>query len=341
MTRKQLLIIALLVLANAVIFCGGISFVVRGLSLNAPASPTANLVSVVFPPTYTPTVLPPTPAPPTATPTSASSAAISAAMDKARIASSYRLTMDMSMKGDLGAMAPSAGSNAELSMLNMTSEVSGKDSHFVLKGFAAMIFTGDASKGMEMTQAGGKSYVHGPLPLLGAKDTRWYVLPAQATGASNPTAEASDMLKMFGDPSTDLGKFSKSGSETLDKARCDIYSADQATALKSFSALSSSGQIDSSELAALQGNLKDATFSLWICDDGYMHQLKMGFTAQDPSSSTKTLGINLSIHLYDFNSKIAISAPANAVPATFQFITTSTPTAKPAPTRTRTPTPKP
>ncbi len=342
MTPAQILAIALLVVLNALVLCGGASFLVlnvRGTALFAP--PPATQVSANLPPataTATPTLgAPPTPTAtatwviplaPLAPPTSGATGVILAAANKSKLATSYRMEMSMSIKGELSQLTGVTGKDQELPMLTMSGEMSGSSSHVTMKGFLGLLFTGDVNKGMEMITVGGKNYVHGPMPLLGAKDNRWYILPAQQSSPVQSALEPGDLLSSFGGRDMDLSKFSQVATETFDNRRCDVYAADPATARAMFGSLSAKTQLNQGELALLDKSLADSEFKLWICDDGYFHQMRMGFTAQDPSKPSQSFGVKLLLHIYDLNSTIKIAAPTGAIPATSPFLATPTATPK-------------
>ncbi len=56
-----------------------------------------------------------------------------------------------------------------------------------------------------------------------------------------------------------------------------------------------------------------AEIKAWICEDGYLHQFRMNLAGYDENMPDQKMGIDFFIHLYDFNSDIAISAPTDAI----------------------------
>ena len=311
MNKQQILILVGLAALNVILFCsGGIALVASGVLNAPPATPVAQVLPTTLPSPTTPATQ--TPAP-TETlviqPPSNASIAILTALAKSRAAGIYQSEMAMSVQGNLG---NGATTNQELSLIDMTAAVNGNDSHYTMKGLAAMFLTQDPSKGLEIIDVGGKRYVHGPVALLGAKDARWYIEQGNQS-TPKPTFAQDDFLSNNPDLAA---RFTPAGTAALDGQRCAVYSADQAAALSAFAALSPNTQLTPAQLAQIQSEIQSATFQVWVCGDGYLHQMQITLKGPDKNHPGQTIGFSLFMHLFDFNGPIKIAAPAGALPAT-------------------------
>lgn len=330
MTRKQILVLIVLVALNVLVLCVGAVIVLDALT---PAStvvsvPTAIPVVQLVPATSAPSIAPPTPTLviPPATPTSPHTGAILAALSKAGSATSYRMEFTMTVRGGLGG-AGTPTKDQELTMLNVSGELSGKDSQVTMRGLAAAALSGDPNRPVEMISAAGKNFIHGPVPLLGAKENRWYVLPAgQATSYSS--ASPNEFLSIFAGKESELGKLSPFGSETLDGLKCQVYSADKNAAISAFMSLSPNTFLSQGDLSLLQASPVDAEYRVWTCSDGYFHQLVMGMSGKDSQRASQSVSIRMVLRFRDFGKSIKITPPASAIPAANPFEPTVTPTKK-------------
>lgn len=320
MTRQQLLIVAILGVLNLLVLCGGALWFMT--MLGSPPAPSAQSVSLATTPS-TPPSSPltkeaqrgdaPSSTPPAATATLVLApdpilTIILSALERTDAASSYRLQMDSTASGALA----SGTSSQNVVLLNMAGEAVGADSHYVLKGLALTKLTSDPSKTLETANVAGKSYVKGPLPILGAKESKWYVLPPNQT----PFRESpSGLYSLFNARSGPSG-FSKAASEKFDGRPCDVYAADKTASVAAFTNLGGASQLSASESDRLQSSIASAEFKIWVCDDGYVHQIRIGFDGADQSKPSQRFNFKLLVHIYDFGSKISLVAPANAVAAT-------------------------
>lgn len=340
MNRQEWIMVAVLGSLVLCIWCVGIYFVAQQMlgtnmqianlfasATNTPrptATPTEVPTSTATPTiaaTATRVFVPPT-LPPTRTPGPPSP--LSNAWAKAETATSYRMEFDMTMKGALGNLPGATGSNQELSLFSMTGEIAGKDSHIVFKGFVASFLGGDPAKGFEMMTVGGKTYIRGPLAMMGATENKWYVGGTGQVSSNLPKAD--DFIGKSSSQNVDWSAFKKTSTETFDNRRCDVYTGDKNAALSMLSSLDLQSTTDLSVLSQLDS----ADIKFWICDDGYVHQMLMNMEAHDAKKPTDKITMLFRVHLYDFNGNIKLTPPANAVPLSGSFfgIVTSTPTPK-------------
>ncbi|HWQ11654.1 MAG TPA: hypothetical protein VNL77_02575 [Roseiflexaceae bacterium] len=306
---KVVWIIALAALLTA---CGG----------QPAAAPTAAPTSTPAPtdtpaPTNTP-VPTDTPAPtntpaPTDTPIPAAGAAgggaaqaINAGLEKVKDASAYRVSIQMDASGDLGLGAPEVAQGGPLQLIAMEGEVAGADSHVTLKGVLSAFMGADPEQGLELITAGGKSYVRGPAPLLGATEAKWYELPQD--GSSPASSLRSDaIVGGLTEANMDLSGFQEAGEEELDGQRCQVYTGDKEATIKAFEQVGSQGLPGPQSFA----EVRRAELRFWICEDGYFHQLVLD-TEGVPEGQETPVAYTLTMRLYDFDADITVEAPEDA-----------------------------
>ncbi len=315
MTRRLYAsLILMLVLSSLVVLiaaCGGSP---------APEVPTAT----PLPPTPTPVTPTATPVPPTATPlpTPAATAtgggasaggSLADALSKAKEATAYRVDLQMTTQGSLNPLGGTPEAEAtplDLPLITMKGDVNGLDSHVTLQGLFAGLLGVDPNKGLEMITVEGKTYIHGPVPLLGAAEDKWYELPAEQAAAAQPPLHPSTLLESFTSSGMKPEDFQKSGTETLDNRSCDVYSGDKETVVKAFqSASEATGQADGS-----LENLDTAELKFWVCDDGYVHQTRMFVEGSSKDKPNEKGSFLLLMHLTDIGANITIQPPPNASP---------------------------
>ncbi len=328
MTKSQMMLIVALVVLNVVVIAGGVLVFIsmQVESARVAATPSVAVAAATPKPSDTP-------GRPTGTPTlvnqprptTQASGAIRAAMEKGRTAKSYRIDIGMSMKGDLGQLTAGGAKDQEVSLISMTGDVNGDNSHITLKGIVGVMFSGDPAKGIEMISIGNKSYVRGPVPLLGAKDNRWYVLAAAQAASTKSKLGSADIYGNFLGKEQDFTTLTAVGSESLDGLKCNVFSASKEDAINVFLGLGATPDISRDDWSQIENNIKTSEYKVWVCDDGYLHQVRINIEAQDNSQSSQAFGMKLSVHAYDFGKELKISAPAGAVQAVSPFIQTATP----------------
>jgi len=351
MSRSQKIIIGVLVALILVTFAGIFVALIsiyrqnRAAQIAALPEPTP-FPTVVYPATYTavPTVPSPTfsavggapqngaalnktPRPrATIDPNNPIAVAMSEAIKKSQAAKQGRFQMQFSMEGDLGSEIPAAYSqDGKVTLLALDGQVKDKDSHISFKGILATMLGANPDVGIEFMSVGGKTYLRGPLVFLGITDDKWYV----ATGANSFTPEntSPDQILSEFDGNLNWSGITLVGTEQLDGQNCRVYLADKMTTLGGIQTMSdATNQLPSNfDL----NNIRTAETKFWICDDGYFHQMTLNIQAQNKQDATKTVGLAIIVHMYDFDGNFEIHAPANAIPWDMSKFLSVTPT-KPA-----------
>jgi SH3-like domain-containing protein len=241
-----------------------------------------------------------------AAPADADGDALKSALVKTAPITVYRMDMDVTASGALagGLSGTGAGAPQEVSVLALVAAVNGKDAQFTMKGLFNSFMGADANVGVEFIVVGGKNYVHGPLPTIGAKENKWYVTTAAQTYAS--MAQSHDLGALA---QADMSAFKLMSSETLDKRQCDIYgSSDKLAIAKAFRSFNTGPMSGAGDMEGMDS----AELKFWVCDDGYFHKLRMSSEGTNKANPANKGGITMSFHIYDLNSTIAITAPAGA-----------------------------
>ncbi len=290
-------------------------------------------------PTNTPVPPTDTPVPPTQTPAAVATTALSgnasglsgifgSALDKAKAATVYRVDMQMSARGAFGALSqegtPAPAVNQDVPLFSINGEVKDQDSHFKMQGFIAAFLGADPTKGLEVTTVGSKAYIHGPVPMLGATEDKWYEMPASQASAVKPPLTSQSFLDSLTQSGMNPNDFKKTGTETLDNQSCDVYTGDKDAVMKAFQDVgkAAGGTGDSNQV------IDTADFKFWICSDGFMHQVRLSVEGHDKTKPDQKGSFLMLLHLSDLNgSDIQIQAPANAEPLKMpSFLNLGTPT---------------
>lgn len=296
----------------------------------ACASPTPTPTPV--PPTATPQ--PPTPVPPTVTAPSGNPAeqgTLAQALGKARDAKTYRVKLAITGKGNFmaaGAPTPTAGdTNETMTLVTMQGEVNNQDAHFVVQGLLTAFLGIDPTTPFEVISHNGTAYVKGPVPLIGATEAAWYQAPPQAASIAQPPLSSSQFLNSFGEAGIDPTDFKLSGTESLDGKQCEVYAGDKTAVVNAFNKLGGATGATQEDLDSIDV----AEFKFWVCDDGYLHQVKMGIEGHDKNDPTQKGAFELVLQLSDFDGSITITPPENPLPLQLPTPESQEPGATPTP----------
>jgi hypothetical protein len=320
--RVSLLFLILTTLAVLGAACGS-----SGPSL-PPSTPMA------IPPTAT-KVLPTLTAAPTAPPSSGSpgdNGNLGSALDRIKTATSYRVDMQVTGSGALGAGIgePPVGNSStptatteRMTFLSMQGEVNGPATHFSLQGVFASFLGADPSKPIEFMTIGDKAYIHGPVALIGATGDKWYQLPANESSVAKPPLTPGSLLDVFATNGLNPNDLKNAGAETLDNQSCTVYSGDKAVVERTFEAV---GQAVGGGDQGLS-TLDSADLRFWVCADGFLHQVRLAVQGHVQDKPDQTGSFLVQMHVHDIGTDIKIEAPANAEPLNMpSFINLGTPT---------------
>lgn len=290
-------IVTLMVIVFVLAACGG-----------AAAEPTAVPATNTPAPTSTPR---PTATPmPTETPVPVASApeAIRAGLASAAEITTYRVELSLLVSGNLGEGMPAAPAGQPMEMIGMRGEVEGENSRLTLSGLLAAFLGADPEKGTEFVTVDGKTYLRGPVALLGATDDGWYELPADQ---ESPTSSFSSgqITDSFSGADVDLSGFTIGGVEELDGLQCTVFVGDKETTVALFERIGEEGVTSPIPIAEVD----TAETRFYICEDGRFHKMTIDMSGT-PEGQTEAVSFGLLLRLYDFDADISVSAPENAQP---------------------------
>ncbi|GIL16000.1 MAG: hypothetical protein BroJett039_11730 [Chloroflexota bacterium] len=291
-------------------------------------------------PTAAPTAALPTapPAPPTATvaPTTAASSdnaapgALAQGIVNARDATIYRVNLTISGKGAFmaaGGATPDAAADEAVTLMTMQGEVNQQNTHFVIQGLLTSLLGIDPTKPFEVIRVDDVTYVKGPAPLIGATEERWYQAPPEAASLAQPPMSPASFLNSFGDTGLDPADFKLTGSEALDGKACQVYAGDKAAVVNAFNRFGGAAGATQEDLDSIES----AEFKFWVCEDGYVHRVKMLIEGHDQTNPTQKSAFDLSLQLTDFDGDFTITPPADAIPLLLPSAETPEPDVTPTP----------
>lgn len=285
-----------------------------------PPSPTA----IVYPATWTPetTPLPPTgtPRPPTNTPDPATLQVLKA-FERTRDVRVFHATIDIIVNDPSGSLTksfPGVTAGDSVTVLSMEGRQNFEDSSWKIKGLIVMFLSGNPDDQVEFLTIGQRMYLHGPLPMFGAREDRWYYAPKSA---SRDLADSTpnEFLKDLSGAGNGIPAMRANGAESLDNKSCVKYSADEREAAQFFQSLNEGGSIKRN-LGTGQGNLERGVLHVWVCEDGYVHKMEMGIQMRAPEAPNQIAAIGFTVRLNDMNIIVPLQEPKDAIPLPDPFV---------------------
>ncbi len=225
------------------------------------------------------------------------------ALNKAKTAGKYRVQFNWIFGGTTN------GKYTEEPFFDFTGEVDGTNSHLVSKGGFMAMLGGDTNATIEITEAGGKSYMKG-VSMFGMTDPKvWYIQKDSSTTSGFSDFTKPDYFSGFtGDNKAD---YKKVGTESLDAQQCDVYLYD----VKSLQNAALGGLLGFSQAQGDFSAIDKGEMKVWLCGDGYVHKFTMDYQGHDSKDATQKGALKMNIHLWDFNNPtITVQAPAGAKP---------------------------
>lgn len=314
-SRSLLLIILILLVAAFSAACGG-----------APApAPTQVPTSAVSALTATEPA-PATSAAPASVPTA--TGPLADALEKSKSATNYRLDVGVTGQGNFGGAAiptpTGATANTPISLVALKGETTGTNVHFTIQGIMTQALGMTADQAFEVIAYNGNVYIKGPVPAFGVTDDKWYIAPPEASQLAQPPLTPLSFLNQFGQSGVNPADFTKSGNESLDSKSCDIYGADKSAVVNAFNRLGSQTGATQEDLDSIEA----AEFKFWVCDDGYIHQIRMFIQGHDKTNKDQKGSFEILMKISDYEGTITITPPADAAPMPTQ---PPQPTEQPAP----------
>jgi uncharacterized lipoprotein YajG len=167
----------------------------------------------------------------------------------------------------------------------------------------------DGDDEVQVAIVDGKSYVHGPVAAWGAPEDRWYIYSINSEAQLTPPSRLNLLIELLARRDLRL-EFVKAGSEQLGSLSCERYNAEHDTAIAVINELS-----HPSTLTDVQQTIVTATpesyVSVWVCPDGYIHQIDIDVHGTDPNELEQ--GYKLRLELSEVDAVPAITAPPDAI----------------------------
>lgn len=283
----------------------------------SPALPTpARAVPALTP---TPIILPATTPTPSAAAGSDAETLVNALL-RVKTATRYRFEVTIIGRGALtvgrSITSESGSEPKEVILVSLQGAIRDQDAHLVIS--RPTFLTANPDRPLEVIHVGGKSYLKGPLPLVGANQDTWYELAPQMSNPVQPALLPGQVLDLFGAEGLDPADL-KRGSESLDGQSCDVYSGDTSALLRALNRLE-----NATGATPNLDSIDRTEFMLWVCEDGYIHQVRLLIEGHDKSDQKGSYQVL--IKLSDWNGDIQITPPVDAQPLDGPF---ANPTATP------------
>lgn len=283
----------------------------------APGQPPATATSVptaTLRPTSTPrptATLVPTATPvPTlaARPDSEAQAALLAGVAASAAAQHYRAMVQMLGYGAVGAVG--LGQPHEpMEVVGMQADFAGNDYAFTLTGVITAIYGHASAGGLQARRVAGQHYVYGPLPIIGAFQPTWYRLPDQRVAFASPPLYPAGLLALVANSGVDPSGFAPADTMQLDGMTCHRFISDRPAALAVLRSLGASGlTVDTNP-----EHIDSVGANLWVCPDGYLHQVEIAFAGTTPGDPAQPFDFTLTLHMYDFTAPVDVLAPQRAI----------------------------
>lgn len=236
---------------------------------------------------------------PTATAVSAGQARdLNAALARAQAVRSVRYEIESEVSYTLN------DASAKEPGLNARGEQDGTNRHLVVTG--PMGERGDTAT-FEFIKLDGVTYVKGLSGLPGVDRAQWYIFPSELGNVTRDAPDYQTLLAGFSAEDFESASFRRDGEATLDGKSCAVWTAMNPDLAKRFVGLA-----NSPEATAQLKTVVRAEFKVWICPDGYIHQLAGQVDGSDPQASTHKASVKWQFHMYDQDTVIKLEAPPNA-----------------------------
>jgi inosine/xanthosine triphosphate pyrophosphatase family protein len=188
--------------------------------------------------------------------------------------------------------------------LNAQGAESGENRQLTLSGI--MNATGQATK-FEFITLDGVTFIKGLNGIPGVNPAQWYRFPQELGNVTHDAPGVKSLLAQLETQDIQNAEFQNAGSETIDGQSCEIWYARDPKLAVGLLGIAGSAQANN-QLQALDVG----EFRVWTCADGFLHRLTGLVQGHDPSNPNNRATVQLTVHLYDHNADIAITAPPDA-----------------------------
>lgn len=181
---------------------------------------------------------------------------------------------------------------------------SGDNRQLALSGI--MNATGEAAT-FEFITLDGVNYIKGLYGIPGINPAQWYRFTRELGNVTHDAPGIRTLLAQLEMQDIQNAAFQNVGSETLDGQSCVIWLARDPKLAEDLLGIAGGTQANSEFQALDQGE-----FRVWTCADGYMHRIIGSVLGHDPAAPEHQATMELSVHLYDHDAEIIITAPPDA-----------------------------
>jgi hypothetical protein len=210
--------------------------------------------------------------------------------------------------GNVGAI--NLGSpQAPAEVMGMKGAFTGADYKFALTGFVTALYGGSSAKGIQVVHMAGQDYIHGPVAVIGAIQDAWYRLPKSRAALATPPLYPAGLLALVSQSGVSPTGFSPAAQEQVDNLVCQRFSGNRATSLSILKSLGDSGL----PIDTVPEHLDRVTSDIWVCADGYLHQVRLAFAGTTPAEKPLPFDFNITMHMYDFGADVGVVAPGTAL----------------------------
>ncbi|MBX0326301.1 hypothetical protein K2Z83_01155 [Oscillochloris sp. ZM17-4] len=214
----------------------------------------------------------------------------------------------MSGSGAVGAITLGSP-QAPAEIMGMKGAFSDADYRFALTGFVTALYGSSSPRGIQVVHVAGQDYIHGPITVIGATQDAWYRLPKARAVMATPPLYPAGLLALVSQSGVDPAGFAPAGQEQLDSQACQRFSGDRSVSLAVLKSLSDSGlPVDTSA-----EHVDSVAADLWVCDDGYLHQVRLAFAGTTPGETPLPFDFTMTMHMYDFDADVGVVAPETAL----------------------------
>ncbi len=209
--------------------------------------------------------------------------------------------------------------DTEVTLMALTGQYNQQNAAFTMSGLVTALL-GGSQDGAQVIAADGKTYLRGPAPLLGALEERWYILPDEQASLAQAPVDMLQFLRRFADNNAGEFAFEQTSSQEFEGWSCDVHTANAPATREALASFGANAVPGIGSLSVRAGE-----FTIWACDDGYVHRLQMSFDLGSTDGENKVIVFKADVRLRDHGTAITIAAPADATPLDLPGALSATP----------------
>lgn len=162
-----------------------------------------------------------------------------------------------------------------------------------------------ASATFEFIVLDGETFIKGLSGMPGIDPAQWYRFSNELGNITRDAPNRNTLLAALNPQTLEQSGFASAGHETFDGQDCSIWLTQDLKLVSNFIGIANSQVNDLNKQNA--GELR-----VWTCADGYIHQLRGSLQGHLPANPTAPATMQLTVHLFDYDAPITITAPDDA-----------------------------